>query len=80
MKSKKIGVIWKLLVSMFLVALIVVVAFSLTRQRQLGLTQQAKPKCTCWFPQEKKYGVLDEKEGCKIVDCELPKKASKPGE
>ena len=42
------------------------------------LMQREKPRCNCYFPNEKKYGVKDKTEGCKIMDCEPPAKNPEP--
>ena len=31
----------------------------------------AKPKCNCMFPNSKRYGVIGQGGGCKVVDCEI---------
>lgn len=34
-----------------------------------------KPKCTCMFPNTKRYGVIGAGGVCRVVDCEIPQAA-----
>lgn len=74
MKTKGIQVWLKRIFTVAAVTCIISIALSLTGRRQfIGLAQNPKPKCDCWFPQDNKYGVQDKKGGCEVKDCEPPK-------
>lgn len=79
MYRKLSGALKLILSSLLFLAFIIAAALSFTgKWKFIGFAQKAKPKCTCWFPQDKTYGVLDEKEGCKVIDCDPPPKPPKP--
>lgn len=40
----------------------------------ISLAQKDKPKCNCYFPDSKQYGVKSKNEGCQISDCIMPEK------
>jgi hypothetical protein len=74
MKTQGIRVGLKLISTVAAVACIISIILSLTGRWQfIGLPQNPKPKCDCWFPQDNKYGVQDKRGGCKIKDCDPPK-------
>ena len=61
-------------VTMMCVLALVVIAAGLYVYRW----STAKPKCNCMFPNSKRYGVIGQGGGCRVVDCEIHKQPGKP--